>query len=635
MKKNKIYKRILIFCAFFFVFSEFLFANESSVAHLKGVSVISSNGSGVFSAGKDGFLIKWQENDLGEHYQISELNIKKIAQSPNGIDVAVYETDGALFNRVSVWDWENQRRKFAFRFNESVTSLSFSAQGTYVIVGTAAQNGLFLINSSSGKIEPKKIDENIASFSFSATGASEQNLVLYSPLGQISYYNLQNGAQKAKFDVESALSNVTMFANSIFLAGIKDRSVVVLHALNGRTAGKFSAANSVIVHNCREHLFYITNEQRQFRLYRIQNKNGRTVGEPELVRTYGGLKSDDKITSAAFFGDFIYAGTESGNVYKFESYDMERVEVLSPITDDRYDTVLDISSVGADCYILTPDLIFQSAYDESAIDKRARNSNGHTNIATADGGVVLWSRGSRKSVLFVSMPDGKERTIFTPSGVLQSLRVFGNYCVTVEADSVVNRYALDSGKKETLYTGSSLTDALLLSETDLYVSKTAATNPATPLLYVDTKTQETVPLSLSGSFAYSLDFDESNANEIYGIVVSSSNGKQNTNVFSFDTQKRTARTFLPFNEEDTDAFLSVGSKNVYTNVGKSQARAYNVQTRRDFLYERGESMPQKIVRAGNRVAILNRNGSISWYNANVAKISATWYLNADGKWLEL
>ncbi len=617
------------------LFSLPIFANESNRAHLKSVSIISAtqtdNGTNVFSAGKDGFLIKWKENNLGEHYQVSEYSVQNIAQSPNGNDVAVYETDGALFNRVSVWDWQKQRRRFAFRFNESITSLSFSAKGTHLIVGTAAQNAIYIINSASGKIEPRKIKDNIANFSYAATGESEKTLVTYSMAGSISYYDLNNGNQKAKFDVESGLSDSTMFANSLFLAGTKGRNVVVVHALSGKTVGRFNAGNAIIVHSSskQNELFYIVNENRQFKLYSLGKVDNRNVSEPKLLRTYSGLKSGDKITSATYFDGIVYAGTENGNVYKFDTFEMERVEVLQPITDDQYDIALDVSAVEDDCFILTPDSIFRSSIENDTIDLFAQNSNGRTNVASHGTDAILWSRGTRKSVLRVGVDS--ETTIFTPQGVLQSLRVFDDQILTVESGTTVNRYDF-SGKRETLYTGAGLQDALLLTPTDLYVAKTAATDPTSPLIHVDTQTQEIVPLPLAGSFAYALTADSSHTNEIYGIVVSSNGAKQTTQVFSFDIQNRNSRTFVPVNEEDTDGFLSISFPTLYTNI-KSQAHSYNVANLRDSVYARGESMSQKIVKAGNRIVILNRNGSVSWYSAETAKILSTWYLNADGKWV--
>ena len=79
-------------------------AHLSTQAHQDTVNKVAVTKDGsVFSAGKDGFLIRWTEDGMGEHYQITELDIPMIAVHPNGNDIAVYETDGFSIHRVSVW----------------------------------------------------------------------------------------------------------------------------------------------------------------------------------------------------------------------------------------------------------------------------------------------------------------------------------------------------------------------------------------------------------------------------------------------------------------------------------------------------------------------------------------------------
>lgn len=108
MLKNKHISKILFLICFYSLFSLDLFcqshvstqSHQSSVTDLKFLQ--NGSESSFFSAGNDGFLVKWTEDGLGEHYQISDLSIKMIARSPKGNDIAVYETDGASLNRVSV-----------------------------------------------------------------------------------------------------------------------------------------------------------------------------------------------------------------------------------------------------------------------------------------------------------------------------------------------------------------------------------------------------------------------------------------------------------------------------------------------------------------------------------------------------
>lgn len=629
--------------AIFAAGSVFSFAYESSQSHQKTVSSMSSislrNGEkSVFSAGDDGFIIKWNESDLGEHYQVSDLPVKMIAQNPKGNEVAVYETDGISFNRVSVWDWKNQRRKFFMNFEESVTSLSYSAKGTYVICGTV--NGVYFIDEE-GKATTNNINDNIGTFSFTMTSNSENNFVSYSPIGTLTYYDLKTGEKKYRFDVEPNLSDVRMFNKSIFLAGTKDGKIHIMHAvLKGKSLGSFNASKAVLLSSANdtpentENLFYIINEPHQFKLFEIQNEDGKTVASPKLARTFSGLKTGERIVSGTISADSIYAGTNLGNIYKFDYEAAERVDVLLPITENRYDTVLDIAKVEkageTDFYILAPSSVYKFMYKDGYIDKICQNSDFRNMISYGDE-IILWTRDSRKPVVKINPNTKAQTTIFTPSGNIKTLKVSGQSLISVESNTSVNKYDIATGKKEVLYNGQSIQDAILCGN-DLYVAKSSASSPNVPLLHINARTKETVPLSVKGTFAYSLNFDES-SNKIYGIVIESDK-EDKTSVFEFDLGTKASRTLIKTREEDIDAFMVLSGDNLYTNVGKTNARSFNTRTKRDFLYRRAESMPLKVVNNNGMIMVLNRNGSLSMYNEELNIVKLTLYLDLDGQWNE-
>ncbi len=629
--------------AIFAAGSVFSFAYESSQSHQKTVSSMSSislrNGEkSVFSAGDDGFIIKWNESDLGEHYQVSDLPVKMIAQNPKGNEVAVYETDGISFNRVSVWDWKNQRRKFFMNFEESVTSLSYSAKGTYVICGTV--NGVYFIDEE-GKATTSNINDNIGTFSFTMTSNSENNFVSYSPIGTLTYYDLKTGEKKYRFDVEPNLSDVRMFNKSIFLAGTKDGKIHIMHAvLKGKSLGSFNASKAVLLSSANdtpentENLFYIINEPHQFKLFEIQNEDGKTVASPKLARTFSGLKTGERIVSGTISADSIYAGTNLGNIYKFDYEAAERVDVLLPITENRYDTVLDIAKVEkageTDFYILAPSSVYKFMYKDGYIDKICQNSDFRNMISYGDE-IILWTRDSRKPVVKINTNTKAQTTIFTPAGNIKTLKVSGQSLISVESNTSVNKYDIATGKKEVLYNGQSIQDAILCGN-DLYVAKSSASSPNVPLLHINARTKETVPLSVKGTFAYSLNFDES-SNKIYGIVIESDK-EDKTSVFEFDLGTKASRTLIKTREEDIDAFMVLSGDNLYTNVGKTNARSFNTRTKRDFLYRRAESMPLKVVNNNGMIMVLNRNGSLSMYNEELNIVKLTLYLDLDGQWNE-
>src|SRR5574344_1631657 len=101
MKRYTILSAALLFSASIAAYSQ---SHISTQSHQDAVTaVITNTSSSVYTAGNDGFLIKWTEDGLGEHYQVSDLNIRMAACSPDGTEIAVYETDGGTINRLSVW----------------------------------------------------------------------------------------------------------------------------------------------------------------------------------------------------------------------------------------------------------------------------------------------------------------------------------------------------------------------------------------------------------------------------------------------------------------------------------------------------------------------------------------------------
>ena len=85
-----------------------------------------------------------------------------------------------------------------------------------------------------------------------------------------------------------------------------------------------------------------------------------------------------------------------------------------------------------------------------------------------------------------------------------------------------------------------------------------------------------------------------------------------------------------------DAIAKVmGTQNqIYTNIGKSQIRSYDTKLRKEVQLNRSASLPLKLARSGNRIAVLNRDGSISWYNAGNGTVLADWYMTTEKQWFE-
>ena len=611
-------------------------SHQAQITSLRSVPVRSGNDFEYFTASDDGFLIKWNENNEGEHYQISDVGIKLIAVAPNGNYIAVYESDGGSVNKVSVWDWRTLTRKFMKKYRDSITSLEFSAKGTYLIVGTASVDGAEFFNTSNwSKIN--KIRANTSIVNYVHTSETEKTAVFYSPAGNLSYYNLVSGQLKEKFSVIQGLTQTVLYNDNKFLAGVKDNTIYVINAFKGTAVTSIKSSNPIILSTYKDsNLYYLEYDgKNNYDLKMLENLEGLKVSNPRLVKTFRGPRGSSAINTGVKNYTEILLGSKAGTVYKVDTDPSLSVTNMTEITQNTYSKIQDMCQAPTDFYFLTDKAIFKSSYDTGVVNKITA-TNGETNILNFDdNNVILWTRSSRKEVELVNLSTKAKTPLFTPTGNIQSLRTgkIGDkhYLIEIESNSIVNIYDFTNKSFNQVYSGTGVQDTVLCDNGNLYIAKSAASNPQVPLICINLETYETVPLALNGNVSFGLSTD---GVLIYGIVLQVTDNVQTTFVYSFNTTTGKATNLLKFSEEDSEAFTYIYGNILYTNIGKNKLYCYNMTTKRNFAYNRSASIPKSVAQNGSRVVILNDNGSISWCGTSSQTLQADWYLTTDEQWYE-
>ena len=611
-------------------------AHQALVTNIEAVTDTTGWDTAYFSSGEDGFLIRWGEDNQGEHYQISDVGLKLIAVSPNGNDIAVYETDGGSVNKVSVWDWKTLTRKYQKNFTDSITSLKFSAKGNYLIIGTATVDGAIFIRTASWTIIDK-VKANTSIVNYIATSDSEKTVVFYSPAGTLSYFNLMTGQLKQKFSVIQGLTNPVMFNNNIFLAGIKDNSIYILNAFKGTTVTSIQAQNPIILSGSKDKNFYYLeyDGRNNYELKMLEVQDDMKISNPRLVKSFRGPRGEAAIcVGTKHFGD-LYLGARNGAIYRADTEATSTPQNFVQITENKYKMIYDIDECLKDFFFLTEDKLYRSNY-ETGIPQVVCRTQGQNQIISFDEeNVILWTKSSRSPVIKKNLSTQAEEVLFTPKSSLQSVRLFNvegsDYLVEIESNSEVNIFDFEKKTIKEVYSGTGIQDAVLAQNGNLYVAKSAATNPQVPLLCVNPDTLETVPLGVKGNVSYALSIKE---NMIYGINLVSDETGKTTYVFSFNIDSKVLTNILKFSNEDSDVFTYLKGGNLFTNIGKNKVYCYNISSKKRFAYNRSSSIPVDICQNGNQVVILNSNGSISWCSPTSQTLKADWYLTNDEQWFE-
>ena len=628
----------LILCAFF-IFSLEAQSHISTQSHqgqVTQIAPVSTRGTDgtYYSASDDGFVIKWTFDGQGEHYQFSDVAIKLIAVSPNGNEIALYETDGGSINRITVWDWKTLSRKYLKKFSDSITSLTYSANGTYLIAGTATVDGAVFIRTQGWQMVDK-IKENTGIVSYIHTSKTEKTCVFYSPSGTLSFYNLATGKLKQKMQIVKGLSQTVMYNENRYFAGVRDNSIYI--TFSGKTIASIPANNPIIISTDADYnLFYLENDGRSnYEIKMIESKEGNLVSNPRLVKTLKGPRGSAVITTAIKDATNIYFGGRNGSVYQTEAEATITSGSMTELTENTYSKIYGMAPAETDFYFLTSNAIYSSSYDTGIISKLSSTDGDSEIISYKDNSVILWSQADKSPVKLLDLDKKTPKVLFTPKNSVQKVRLCtveeNDYLIEIESNSVVNLYDMQDGTFREVYSGTGIQDAVYMNNKLIYIAKSAATNPQTPLLTVNPQTMETVPLNIKGNVTYALSTD---GKTIYGLNIISDDTGRNTYVFSFNVYTKQMTNILKFAEEDAEAFTYLSGNNLFTNIGRNKVYCYNLSTKKRFSYNRSASIPKTICTNSRRAVILNSNGSISWCGTADSKLLADWYLTKDDQWYE-
>lgn len=658
-------KKLVTFSIFTFltlsIFAQNLISTQPHYGKVNS-GAFAPNGS-YYTAGDDGFVIKWNDENKGEHYQISDLEIKEIVASPNGTDIAIYETDGYSINRVSVWNWNTKKRIVVKRLNDPITKISFSEKGTWLMIGTNSVEGIVFLNAKTGTIIRNKVKDAPGMVTMIHTSKTEKSGVMYSPLGQLIYTNFTNGTTKQTISVESNLSQPTLFNSDLLFAGVKNNYLYVYHSVTGDLLAKLYEPNAKIVTNRNDsNLYYVIKDGRNYCLKMLEseirleetvsestenlensdilstsNNNNITQTEklyfnekPIIIKNFY-TESRPEISTLIKDNQNILALCENGTIQKTS---LEPNTVLSSMTNVSvaiYDKIHDIAVKDETFYFLTNNSVFSSSYNDRTITT-VMNNKGYTNLLTYEDNFIFYSKNQASNIVLTNISSQSEKVLYKATNPIQTIHQKDNYLLVIEGSSKIVLIDILNNTSNTVYSGIGIQDAILYTPQDIYVAKTAASSPNSALIHVDVDTKETVMVPIEGEVSFSLS-QSSNSNVFYGVCLYSGDISR-TDIFAYYPNNKHYTAIFQWGDEDTEAFTTFKNGYLYSNIGKTQVRAVNVSTRKSTVLPRFASLPMKLEANSTLMVVLNEDGSISWYNAKTNSLYANWYVTVEGNWIE-
>ena len=582
-----------------------------------------------FTIGQDGFIIRW-ENGIGEHFQVSDKKISLASLSPSGKEIAFYESDESGYHSVKVWDAATKKVKRSILLKAQVTSLTYSAKGTYIIATTNERNGIYFYLSASGKPFEKIKDYGMTA-SWARTSESEKNLLLYSSQeGAIAYFSLKTGKILKKVPAEAGLEKPLLFAKNALLAGVKDKTLYILNAENGSKA-KTAAVKDPALFESGDSLYYIDGNAGLYSSYKVWVADNAVKG-PLIAKN---IKSENakQFTAAYLQDETMYLGAADGNLYSADAKDNSLPTELSLISNEVYQKIHGICSDGQNIYILTNQAIIKTDYENSE-PKLFDNSRYWTKISCAHGKLLLRSENRLDGLYCMDSEDGSTKLLFNTQNRIKKIReaTINKQKGFLEIEnSKVNFYSFDTSELSELYLGSGIQDAAALEDNTLAVAKTASSNPTSALVLVNIKTRETVPVKMDGDITVSI---EESGGYLFGARLISTGESYTTSAFCLGSKALTLKEFASSAKEESESFVRPAFPLVFTNMGGKNVSVINAKSLRKYSLKSGSSLAVDIVKCQGQVATLNEDSSLTWYNVEQPIPLADWYIDSKNQIVE-
>lgn len=582
-----------------------------------------------YTIGQDGFIIRW-ENGIGEHFQVSDKRIEIAAPAPSGKEIAFYERDESGYHSVKVWSCAAKKVIRSILLKAQVTSLAYSAKGTYIIATTTERNGAYFFLAASGKPFVKIKDWQMTP-SWAKTSESEKNVMLYSSSeGCLAYFSLKTGKLLKKVATEAGLEKPVLFAKNALFAGVKNGSFYILNAENGAKV-KTAAAKTTALFTNDDALYYIDGSQGLYACYKVFVADNSIKG-PLIYKNIKGEGNNQ--FSAVFLKDQnLYLGAKDGNVYSADAKENSLPSNLALISNEVYQKIHGICSDGQNVYILTNSSIIKTDYENKS-PVIFNNSHYWTIISCAHGRLLLRSDNRLAGIYSMDAQSGEARLLFNSQNRIKKVReatVNGQKGFLEIENSKVNFYSFETGELSELYLGSGIQDAAALENNTLAVAKTASSNPTSALVLVNIKTRETVPVKMDGDITVSI---EESGGFLFGSRLISANGGYTSSAFCFGTKALTLKEFASSAKEESESFVRPAFPLVFTNMGSKNVSVINAKSLKKYSLKSGSSLAVDIIKCQGQLATLNEDSSLTWYNVEQPIPLADWYIDSKNQIVE-
>lgn len=655
---KKIFFNRLFAPVIFFVLSAMpLPAANISGGHRGDITSLIHNGDTVISAGEDGFIVIWniREQAATDRFQLTPYRIQTVIKHPSRAEICIIEAAGLDDYRISAWNYRFKDRLFSVRSAQPVTYVNYSAGGNFIIASGFNGFNLALLDSGTGEvISTPRIPEGEVTLGI--TGRNERTALLYQPEtgdylssgefgGLILYLDLEHGASvTGNFQTTGSLSNPFVFGNNRFLAGTSRDGLVVIDAASGQEDTIFENIERGALLCPVDNGFFCFNPQ-EAALYRFTvSRNGRITSRRELTMP---RQTAEKITAFAYNGSVAFA-SKDGNILI-----VDRQNKIVPLAHKFRERVTEIAASKNSVAFLTEsgDLCFIPLDFRQLERNQTLTFFSHGNYTRITASSLPAGKGADQFILWQSANTQFEpRIVYSDNHAdetslrfmlgrfpLRSISSKDGRLLVLDSAGNTALYNLENMNSRAAFTFSSIgaIDLALVNNENFIICRSVIRGNS-PFLFVNSKTGETVPVSVpaeAGILAYT-----GRSPNVYAAAVERNNSGLKTSVINLSAASP-VRIFeypgealnLSLAESAGALAIACGGEGAALFPANAAAPApASAPATASVNFERTEGLPVKLLGCDEFFLCLDSEGGIGWFDNKTARLLALFRLYEDG-----
>ncbi len=591
-------------------------------------------GNTTVTTGNDGTLKVWQYEHLVYSCQVSHLPLASLAVHPSKPVAVFVATDSINTYRLIAYNWETETELYSLRLDELPLDIGFSPKGTYLYFSRTDQKSLTIMNADSGA--PLNIaDSGFGIVSSAFISSSEQTLVCYLASGSLLYWDIENNRQKT--DPISTTSNLDLIEfsyNGRYALGYRSDSVYLIDLVSGKTLSTLSMPGviSQAMHPSDLKTSFIRNTGR-YREITVVDFGDRTLKQS---LKYAVTEANPLVLTSS--GNQLYTGLDNGSLGTVNTASQDfhtwGKNILADLTDiDLWNGALAISSSGSLTLIDSQEFrnplpgLPQKFYT-SKIDLPFSSAAGFNPLDNRQG--VIWDRDSAGTSYLYDISTHNFADLFSIDTACKEIYSMGNTLLSLDQNGTIILYDLQDEEVKYHYAASGLRDVTFIDGETIIAGRNPSRRFPSPLMKINLRTGETVPMEASDMLTYSLHFDPL-TDSLYTLGLQERRGRIMTVLRQLQGKNfERDLPLLSYPGEDHNATFVLDSLRVITSLGHSGVQ---ISGWSGFsALGQVSHIPVRISSDSKILASQNSDSSISVWN----KINGNWlcdfYLFKDGEW---